>query len=60
MPSPTKVLTFRVLERYAGGEARGKIHLSTEPAERPYAVTREQAERCASENGARFEEVDRA
>jgi len=59
MADQKPVLTFRVTERYDGGEARGKIRLSTEPAERPYAVTREQAHRCANEHVAHFEEVDR-
>lgn len=50
------VLTFRVTQRYAGGEAEGNIKLSTETAERKYPCTREQAEECARAHGARFEE----
>lgn len=50
-------LTFRVTERYADGEAKGKIRLSNEKAERPYAVTRQQAEECAREHSADFKET---
>lgn len=50
------VLTFRVTQRYNGGLAEGKITLSTETSERPYAVSRTQAEKLADELGATFKE----
>lgn len=52
-----KTLTFRVTQRYAFGAAEGKIRLTGESAERPYPCTRDQAEMCAREHGARFVEV---
>lgn len=54
-----KTLTFRITQPYDGDNDEGKIWLSTEPAERPYPVTREQAEECARENEARFVERER-
>lgn len=53
----TKTLRFRVTQRYADGKAEGKISLSGEEGERPYPVTREQAETCAKANNARFVEA---